>query len=308
MSDSNDIERDSRLSGLYREQAQEQPPAALDAAILAAAKREVNAGPRRVRAPFARSWAASLSLAAVVTLSVTLVIVIRERSADDALTLPARDARQAQATAAPDRAAEPAQLAQSAPQMAPHAAEHAPAPKVDLPRAQPATPASRRAEEPGPTGKLESAAGERPAAKTAVNAASAADGDASREVAVPSAAAPGQAAPVRGDRARPQRDSRDRPETGRFAEQPATAPAAPAAQQAASESKQAAALSAEPGAGANQRLSRTERMFAEPPLPPQKWLERIEELRREGRLTEADASLVEFKKRYPDYPLPKHLK
>lgn len=305
MSDSNDIERDSRLSGLYREQAQEQPPAALDAAILAAAKREVNAGPRRVRAPFARSWAASLSLAAVVTLSVTLVIVIRERSADDALTLPARDARQAQATATPDRAAEPAQ---SAPPMAPRAAEHAPAPKVDLPRAQPATPASRRAEEPGTTGKLESAAGERPAAKTAANAASAADGDASREVAVPPAAAPGQAAPVRGDRARPQRDSRDRPETGRFAEQPATAPAAPAAQQAASESKQAAALPAEPGAGANQRLSRTERMFAEPPLPPQKWLERIEELRREGRLTEADASLVEFKKRYPDYPLPEHLK
>ena len=40
---------------------------------------------------------------------------------------------------------------------------------------------------------------------------------------------------------------------------------------------------------------------------PEKWLERIEELRKQGRLDEARASLVEFKKRYPDFRLPASL-
>lgn len=38
---------------------------------------------------------------------------------------------------------------------------------------------------------------------------------------------------------------------------------------------------------------------------PEQWLARIEELRREGRHAEADASLMEFRKRYPDYPIEK---
>jgi hypothetical protein len=43
-------------------------------------------------------------------------------------------------------------------------------------------------------------------------------------------------------------------------------------------------------------------------LPPGKWLERIEELRKQGRFDEARASLAEFRKRYPDYRLPDTLK
>jgi hypothetical protein len=43
-------------------------------------------------------------------------------------------------------------------------------------------------------------------------------------------------------------------------------------------------------------------------LPPGKWLERIEALRKEGKLDEAAKSLAEFRKRYPDYVLPAHLK
>ena len=34
---------------------------------------------------------------------------------------------------------------------------------------------------------------------------------------------------------------------------------------------------------------------------PEKWLERIAELRREGKHDEADKALAEFRKRYPDY-------
>ena len=39
-------------------------------------------------------------------------------------------------------------------------------------------------------------------------------------------------------------------------------------------------------------------------LTPQAWLARIAELRKEGRQREADESLAEFRKRYPDYKIP----
>lgn len=43
-------------------------------------------------------------------------------------------------------------------------------------------------------------------------------------------------------------------------------------------------------------------------LSPDKWLERIEDLRRQGRLEEAKTSLSEFRERYPNYELPASLK
>ena len=42
----NEAERDARLTALYRAAADDAPPPALDAAILAAARREVGARPR----------------------------------------------------------------------------------------------------------------------------------------------------------------------------------------------------------------------------------------------------------------------
>ncbi|MGH8741147.1 MAG: hypothetical protein ACREUN_09565, partial [Burkholderiales bacterium] len=38
--------------------------------------------------------------------------------------------------------------------------------------------------------------------------------------------------------------------------------------------------------------------------PPEKWLERIAELRKEGRHEEADKALEEFRKRYPEHKVP----
>ena len=43
-------------------------------------------------------------------------------------------------------------------------------------------------------------------------------------------------------------------------------------------------------------------------LPPEKWLERIADLRKQGRIEEAKASFTAFRKRYPEYPLPAMLK
>jgi hypothetical protein len=42
--------------------------------------------------------------------------------------------------------------------------------------------------------------------------------------------------------------------------------------------------------------------------PAEKWLEKIEALRREGRRIEADDLLVEFKRRFPDESLPPALR
>jgi len=74
--------RDAELSRLYADAPSETPPAALDAAILATARRAVRAKPRAA-GPFARRWTVPFSLAAVVVLSVTLVTLSqRERSVE----------------------------------------------------------------------------------------------------------------------------------------------------------------------------------------------------------------------------------
>jgi hypothetical protein len=44
------------------------------------------------------------------------------------------------------------------------------------------------------------------------------------------------------------------------------------------------------------------------PQAPEKWLEKIEALRREGRKAEADELLAEFKRRFPTHPLPPGLR
>ena len=48
--------------------------------------------------------------------------------------------------------------------------------------------------------------------------------------------------------------------------------------------------------------------LAKSSLDPETWLKRIAELRKEGRQREADESLAEFRKRYPDYKIPEALR
>jgi hypothetical protein len=41
--------------------------------------------------------------------------------------------------------------------------------------------------------------------------------------------------------------------------------------------------------------------------PPERWLERIVQLRKDGRHEEADKLLAEFKRRYPDHRIPENV-
>jgi len=65
-------EQRSRLSGHYRAASTEEPPAHLDATILAAARREVE------RAQFARNWHLPASIAAVLVIGVSLALMTSE--------------------------------------------------------------------------------------------------------------------------------------------------------------------------------------------------------------------------------------
>jgi hypothetical protein len=87
-------EQRARLSGHYRAGSTEEPPARLDAAILAAARREVR------RSRFARSWQLPASIAAVLVIGVSLALMTSEIEdplppADTSAVIAANKARQA---------------------------------------------------------------------------------------------------------------------------------------------------------------------------------------------------------------------
>jgi hypothetical protein len=91
--------RDPKLEAAYRALGAEEPPRALDDAILAAARRSAQ--------PWTRRWALPVSVAAVVVLSVTVTLRIQHEQPELEMPSPAKkDAAQADRLAA---AAPPAQ-------------------------------------------------------------------------------------------------------------------------------------------------------------------------------------------------------
>ncbi|NIR28593.1 MAG: hypothetical protein GWN84_04580 [Gammaproteobacteria bacterium] len=68
---------DDELSRVYREGAREEPPAELDGRILAAARREAGRTRRPRLRRLSSAWTVPVSLAAVIVLSVSLVLVVQ---------------------------------------------------------------------------------------------------------------------------------------------------------------------------------------------------------------------------------------
>lgn len=69
------LQGDSPLSRLYRRDAREEPSAQLDASVRAAARHKLRPKSRVAHGPFARHWAVPASLAAVLVLSVSVVLL-----------------------------------------------------------------------------------------------------------------------------------------------------------------------------------------------------------------------------------------
>jgi hypothetical protein len=270
-------EHDPRLERLYREAERSIPPAHLDAAILAAARRDVGARPLPLTSA-ARRWRVPVAIAAVVVLSVSLVTLVREEGGEELVQV------------APGPAVAPKPPGSPTP----------PAPASAQPDAEKrsvsAAPALRRAAPPAPRDDERPAArGELGAMSDSVRRDAAAGPEAGAGTALvpdpPATPAP-QAFPA--PRRVEETAQAERKAGSEDAGAPAVARESPKALARSSPSTVAAADPAPPWRGYEKE-------------PPQKWLERITELRRQGETARASEMVAEFKRRFPDHALPADL-
>jgi hypothetical protein len=280
-------ERDPRLDLLYRDTPRATPPPHLDAAIMAAARREVGARPRAFSLPL-RRWRVPVSIAAIVVLSVSLVTLVSEEGGESLLRderLPAAPPV-ARKVESPEQPADPAK-APEARQRMPTTAPEAFSLRLDEGQAK-ATAVPRSATERDVRSSAE------PAAK-------------------PDTGAAPQAGVVGGLFSNQLGESPVRAEAD-TAQRPAPS-AGVRGSSAADTAPRAAAPQPKPIAENRQYTEHARaRLEKRPPVwqglerePPQKWLERLADLRKQGRTGEADELLAELKRRFPNYPLPSGL-
>lgn len=326
-----DGERDQALDRIYRAAGREEPPPHLDAALRAAARRGAGAGPRALSA--LRAWHVPVSLAAVLVLSVSVVILMREEGGEALLHREAPATRDPSAPRAPAARPQPAapkasstvpatpdavdstagrgasvesgtgalsrdrspsrpKLAQRAPepfQRAPEAAGRPPAERAggaDLGAGGSAAPAATPGI--GATGGYSDPPEAAPAAKAASpleDAVGAARGMGAEAPMARSGAAPAAGPGSVREAAREDRSRVAESQDSRRTEAPAAPPASESAQSRPAISPEVATMAK-----------------ALHGQPREKWLERIRELRDQGRRAEAEELLVEFKRRFPDHP------
>jgi hypothetical protein len=273
-------ELEPKVTAAYRELGAEEPPRALDEAILAASRR-AGISPAK---PWTQRWAVPLSLAAVLVLSVTVTLRIQHESPELASTAeqkPAVVAEAAREEVTPLKLKPESQIKLRA-----RATE-----KSEAPRAEPKAFADAPASAAGPAARNDAARMEAAGRDLA---------EARREMARSSeSAARGSALSQIEERTSRDAEAAARaPQAGallakRRADQPAqevaSAPAAapPVPQVAA---KPAPAPAAKLAAAAGQPADTPEREF-----------ERIAQLRAEGRHDEADKAFLEFRRRYPSF-------
>lgn len=301
-----DEERDELVSARYRELSGAEPPVRLDDAILAASRRAVSAGPSAAprRAASSKRWAVPVSLAAAVMLSVMVTLNVQEERPDLVSPVPVEKAEPAKRDKAV--AAEAPAVSQEAPKAAPAEAKDSVAttatPRPQQPDANVATP--RGAVKPEPLKaaprEREAAARQRyapdPAPSADVQRAPAVLGEAARgagtgPVTASQAPAPGAPAPAAIPASPPAPAAPAKPA-------PPVAAAAPAPAAAESLAKRNME-GLRDSAGADTRLE--SRVDAQ---TPERQLERIAQLRREGNHAEADRLYAEFRQRYPGYRIP----
>lgn len=183
------LQRRSSLSKAYRDASGERPPAALDEAILAASRRAVGAGPRRLG--WTRRWGAPLAAAAVLVLAVAVVFnlqdepeIARFKEAEAPAAMPAPELGRAQLEPRDRDAAQPAQPMVELP--AREAAKHSAAsgafkPRSSLPAKAVVEPRPAPAASEPPGRATSERADQRPAAAGEPAAPSAAFGVETRE-------------------------------------------------------------------------------------------------------------------------------
>lgn len=283
-------ERDDRIGKRYRELPREEPPSALDESILAAARRELETRPAPLVAPTGRRrWMFPVAAAAVIVLSAVVTLHVQREQPDLELA------------SAPPPVASPSAPTEKEEKAGPAPAPEAPAERpaaseqkyADRRIARSREEAELRRDAPGATAtgpSVASPAAKEPAAAAAVP---------------PPAAQP----PVLADNVQ----SKAAGETRRFVPDPAAIPPPQMAQRPAPATAPAPAAAPERDAaqGPRESLSKRAEMMAKSEAvaePPERMLERIATLRREGRHKEADELYAEFRRRFPDYRIPEAMR
>jgi hypothetical protein len=310
--------RSSDLQRRWRAASQEEPPPPLDDKVRAAARRAAGAGPRALHTPFSTRWRVPLSIAAVIVVSATVTLMVADRSEH----LPGTHSEDLRTTAPaaqpPAPPSEEESSAGSGSESTPSSADApttAPAVTPAAPRRRALEDAVRKQEEvrqhaPDPPREADSAAAPAPVPPPAATSA-----DAARDrEAAPSArmqengAMQRQAAPERGDSAfdaSKATPSRAAGGVRAMPQAPAAATPGAAGEPARAEAKRESSEQIEQSWA---RASGVEQTTADAAREaPQRWIERIRALRRAGKSAEAEESLREFRRQYPDYPLPEDL-
>jgi hypothetical protein len=266
---------DAGLSRLYRAAAGDEPPAALDAAILKAARAAVTQKTLPMPQPWWKRLRAPVTIAATVMLAVMLTLTVDRN--------PPQVVQESTPQSTPQSARESVQKAMPSPLPAPASAV-------------PADSGASRADHVG-------AARERmPAAPAVIVDRAEKKAKATDSVpAAPQLVAPPAAMESRGEATTAATGKLENAE-GRSGALPERARSADAALAPAPAPAPAMAPA---GAAAAMRESTAKRVA---PRPEIVWLEEIRSLRRQGREEEAARRLAEFRTAYPDYPLPEDLK
>ncbi len=329
-------DKDDEVSRAYRAAAHEEPPAALDDAIRAAARRAVQARPQATTKKWVPRWGSPVAAAAVIMLAVSLLFVARQE-APEVVPLP-EVVSQLKEVPTPALVPE-VRIVEEArknadvpppPKMA--AAPSAAAPASNSDRVLSVTKdkavaaeserqySERRAEAPAvmAQGKLE-----KPAPPPMVAAAPVAAPPAASPSAFPAAPPPPMAAAgASADhmQARDEAANTAAPTVAQMESKQLAARKKVAESQMQSFARKEAAGDSDarrndapvvvatpgrsaPAAAAPMVLMRS----AAPPLSSADWLKRIEELRAQGKLKEAREELAKFRKQHPDVVLPKAL-
>lgn len=265
MSERYDQLQDDEISALYRETRAVEPPAWLDRRILAAANAAVVSRPAPAQQPVGRRMTRWTVSLALAATVVLTVGVVRMVRESGEFESSLRLERM-QSPNKPAAEADARGARQAERSLAYPLPEAAP-PVAPAAPAAPATPAAPAA----PVSSVESVT----SPPTPASPAQLGDERSPAPSSAPAAASP----------APPAKPAARKRET-----------MAPSEREQAGETEVAPALEERKAVGASERLSRRS---------PEQWLQEIAELRRRGRTAEADASLAEFRRRYPDHPLDK---
>ena len=316
---------DVRIAQLYREAAREEPPPQLGRVISTAARQPLGTAPPARR--WWATWQLPFAVAAIGVVSVSLVALMLEEGGERLTDVPPAAApppAEVKADPAPDVApplpagstVKDKRREEARPASAPPAAQ--PAPRVETPASEPRQEAGAKLSGealPERQARVSAAAPARAEGEGRASDAEETPAERSRAAeAVPPSPAPARAAPIEKREAEgPSADSRA--PSAFPAPDAKSSPPAPRAKPAP---KPAPAMSAKPEApsrGFARDAAPSPRITPEVAFhvsqletePPSKWIERVLELRREGRHADAEGVLRELKKRFPGAVLPAEL-